>query len=165
MRQVVVETATKIVTHYFPEGGATIDDYGLKGPGVNSPNTKPDRFSIIGQAQECPSQFIGRYFTYDSGWSLIDQNSYDEALEEIQPVVLVPESVTRYQAKQALIDSGDFGAVESLVLDAGTPTEIRVGWTDAETWRRSAPFIETMRVSLGWSEQKIDDLFISAVQY
>lgn len=79
------------------------------------------------------------------------------------PVVnSVPESVSRAQAKIALLRAGLLASVEQAVSAAGG--EVAIWYADALTWRRDNPNILSLGTFLGLSDAQIDDLFRQAAQ-
>ncbi len=75
----------------------------------------------------------------------------------------VPQSVTRFQARAALLQAGLLDAVETLMADPATPALARLAWTDAQEFRRTSPTVQAMAGALGLSDAQIDALFTSAV--
>lgn len=74
--------------------------------------------------------------------------------------VAVPTTVTKRQAKLALLDSGILDDVETLVssLDRGT----RIEWEDSTEFHRDSPIISSLAKGLGLSEKDVDTLFLKA---
>jgi HD-GYP domain-containing protein (c-di-GMP phosphodiesterase class II) len=75
----------------------------------------------------------------------------------------VPDSVTPYQARQAINAAGLREAVEAAV--AGASYEVKDAWEYALAIERASPFVAAMGSALGLTEQQIDALFISAAGF
>jgi hypothetical protein len=69
----------------------------------------------------------------------------------------VPEAVTPYQARKALLASGMLDQVEALMAQA--PREAQLAWEYAIEVRRDDPFIALMAGQLGLTDAQVDDLF------
>lgn len=78
------------------------------------------------------------------------------------PAPSVPESVTPWQAREALRLAGILGAVNSYIDALGDASAAYVAWHYAERIRRNSPFFEAIGPALGLTEAQIDALFIQA---
>jgi hypothetical protein len=78
------------------------------------------------------------------------------------PPAPVPQSVTPYQARVALLGAGLLDAVNAAVEQAGGATKI--AWEYATGIERGSPFIAAMQGGLGLSSAQVDALFIAAAQ-
>lgn len=76
----------------------------------------------------------------------------------------VPQAVTAWQAKTALIQAGLFAQVEAAInaMPGSAGEQARTDWVSAVTWRRDWTTITLMQQSFGWSADYIDQLFITA---
>jgi hypothetical protein len=72
----------------------------------------------------------------------------------------VPASVSRLQAKQALLAAGHLAAVKALV--ASSPENIQIYFADADPWHRDHAEVNTLGAALGLSSAQIDALFVAA---
>lgn len=75
---------------------------------------------------------------------------------------VVPQSVTKFQAKAALHLAGLLDSVEPLMASPDTPQLARLAWQDAQEFRRTSPTVLAMAQSLGLSDSQLDELFITA---
>lgn len=73
---------------------------------------------------------------------------------------IVPVSVSRFQARAALMDSGLLADAEIAVSSMG-PLE-QLAWAEATEWRRDSPTIDAMAGLLNLSVSDVDNLFIEA---
>ena len=80
------------------------------------------------------------------------------------PSVIVPEEVTAWQAKHALLATGLFSIVEAAInaMQGDEGISARIDWNTAPTFKRAWPLIEVVRIMLGKTSEEIDQLFILA---
>ena len=79
----------------------------------------------------------------------------------------VPQSVTRAQAKLALLQAGLLSSVQPAIdsiPDATARTSAQIDWDDRLTFDRSNGSLVTMAAIMGMTETQIDDLFIAAAK-
>lgn len=87
--------------------------------------------------------------------------------EELQSVVIpapVPQSITRRQARLALLQAGHLSAVESAIASIADPAQqmaARIEYENA-TWERANPWVDQLGQAIGLSVADIDQLFITA---
>lgn len=80
----------------------------------------------------------------------------------VPPAPSVPEMVTNYQARAALLQAGLFVTVDAMVK-AMEPTQPAFqAWEFANNFYRNSEFINTLGAGLGLSSAEIDSLFILA---
>lgn len=79
------------------------------------------------------------------------------------PPVVVPPSVTRFQARAALADGGLLDRVEAMMADPATPIRMRLAWTDAQEFLRDSPTVLAMGSALGLDAAALDALFTNAI--
>jgi len=92
-----------------------------------------------------------------------DRPSHLYAWNDIEWVLkppVVPQEVTRAQAKHALLNSGFLDAVETLVPTLGRAAQI--DWADRPTIRRTHAFVIETQARMGWTDAQVDGLFILA---
>lgn len=77
--------------------------------------------------------------------------------------VVVPASVTRFQARAALADAGLLDRVEAMMADPATPIRMRLAWTDAQEFLRESPTVLAMGSALGLDAAALDALFTHAI--
>lgn len=76
---------------------------------------------------------------------------------------LMPQVVTRRQAKRALLAAGLLDDADAAIAQAGE--EAQIDWADALEFRRDNPLITAIGGALGLTSEQIDDLFRAAVTY
>ena len=81
------------------------------------------------------------------------------------PVVVVPQSVTRRQARQALLLAGLLDSVEPAINAIPDATQRRLSlieWQDSLEFERNRPLLVSMGTALGLTSAQLDQLFITA---
>jgi hypothetical protein len=89
------------------------------------------------------------------GWQLVNGVWY--------PCIIVPQSVTPFQAKRALDKAGSLTQVKAAIAAADVATQL--AWESALSFERNSPFILNMGAVLGLTSAQIDALFISAATF
>lgn len=74
--------------------------------------------------------------------------------------IIVPQSITRFQALAALHNAGLLDIVQAAIT-ASTDPLVSLAWNNAQTFDRSSPTIASLATSLNLSSTQIDDLFIA----
>lgn len=119
----------------------------------------------------------------------VAQPVYDhetQALEEGQPVLVegvwtqvwnvrsltteelksrIPQSITKRQARQELIEAGLIGVVEAAINSIEDATQKALmfsWWNDSQDYERDNPELITMAASIGLTEEQLDAMFLSA---
>ena len=102
---------------------------------------------------------VGEGFAHWDGgqWSLLAQ----------YPAVPtpVPASVTRRQARQALVLAGKFDLVQAAldaIPDATQRKLMQIEWDDSQVFERNRPSLVALGTAIGLSSSQIDDLFRTA---
>lgn len=72
----------------------------------------------------------------------------------------VPQSISRFQARVALMDAGLLAGVELAIADADPLTQL--AWAEATEWRRDSPSIAAIGAAIRLTDEDIDNLFIEA---
>lgn len=89
----------------------------------------------------------------------VTQREYDDP----PPVVIVPQSVSRFQAKAALALAGKLTAAEAAVTASGDVV-LQLAWAEANDFRRDSPGINALAPLIGLDAAGLDALFIAAAQ-
>ena len=90
-----------------------------------------------------------------------------EEIEELGDVVkiLIPESISKRQARQQLIMDGLYGNIQPIIDSIEDPTErllTQVFWEDSNTFERNHPTLVELGTALGLTEAELDMMFINA---
>jgi len=94
------------------------------------------------------------------GWSYVDGVFSPPPAPAPEPVT----SVTRRQARLALLEVGRLDDVESAIAAIADPIQQRAAQIEyeADTWERGNAFLQATWVQIGGTEQELDDLFALA---
>lgn len=89
---------------------------------------------------------------------------YEADLSELPEMQVVPISVTRRQARLALLQAGILPSVESAISAIEDPTEQMAAQIEyeSELWERRNPWIDRTGFAIGLTTEDIDQLFITA---
>lgn len=97
---------------------------------------------------------------------VLDVGTGEGAVNAITPPApVVPTSVTRRQAKQALLLAGLLDDAETAINAIADATERGVAlifWNDAVEFERANPLITAIGTAIGLTSEQIDDLFTTA---
>lgn len=87
-----------------------------------------------------------------------------EEIAEHNAPMPVPQEVDAWQAKTALEQAGLLLDVESAIMSMTGPSgaSARKDWYSAPKWKRNWPLVIAMQQLKGWSDEFVDQLFISA---
>lgn len=83
-------------------------------------------------------------------------------IEEFEEDIPVPQEVTNFQARAALMAVGKFTLVDDALKAAGGVA--LQAWEYANNISRSGALVNSMATQLGLTQEEIDDLFIAAEQ-
>ncbi len=79
--------------------------------------------------------------------------------------VVVPQSVTRRQAKQALLLAGLLNSVQATINAIPDATQrglVQIEWDDSQEFIRTRPVLIALASALGLNSSQLDALFIQA---
>lgn len=76
--------------------------------------------------------------------------------------VIIPQVVSRFQAKAALLNAGLLPAVVAAMAQASPVAQL--AWADAVEFRRDSPTVAGMAATLNLTGAQLDALFIAAAQ-
>lgn len=77
---------------------------------------------------------------------------------------VIPESVTPYQARMALLGAGLLDDVDALMINDATSRAAKIAWEYATVIHRHSPLIDALAPALGLSDAQLDALFVAAAQ-
>lgn len=105
------------------------------------------------------------------GKTIADVQVGHEALVDMTPIAPaptpvnpVPQVISPFQGKAALLQSGLLAQVEAYMADPTTPEVTKLAWTEATEFRRTSPTVTSLGALLGLGDAQLDDLFIQAAQ-
>ena len=90
-----------------------------------------------------------------------------EGIEELGDIVkiLIPESISKRQARQQLIIDGLYNNVQPIIDSIEDETQrllAQVFWEDSNTFERNHPMLIQFGTALGLTEVELDTMFINA---
>lgn len=97
--------------------------------------------TIVANQEFVEAQYPGRYV----------------AVEEPPIPEPIPDVVTPFQAKAALLQAGLLPSVEA-AIEAADPV-VRLAWEYALEFRRTSPAVQGLAQAMGWTEEQLDGLF------
>lgn len=134
--------------------------------------TTPGYNPITQSATELPPALVGGKWVQQ--WEIVElfstQAEKDAAIAddiEAKRKASVPVSVTRRQAKQALLLNGLLANVQSAIdaiPDVTQRAMIQIEWDDSQVFERDRPALIALGSALGLSDTQLDNLFIEASQ-
>lgn len=134
--------------------------------------TTPAYSPITQSATELPPALVGGKWAQQ--WEIVElfstQAEKDAAIAadiEAKRKASVPASVTRRQAKQALLLNGLLANVQpaiDAIPDAAQRAMIQIEWDDSQVFERNRPALIALGSALGLSDIQLDNLFIEASQ-
>ncbi len=93
------------------------------------------------------------------GWTYVD----GAFLPPAAPPLPVPQEVSRFQARAALLDAGLLAQADAVVAASGNAL-LQLAWTDAVSFKRNSPGIAALAPALGLDDAALDDLFRAAAE-
>lgn len=79
-------------------------------------------------------------------------------------LVLIPQEVSAYQARAALLDAGLLTAIEAYFNDPTTDPKQALAWHNATTFSRNSPTLAAAAMKFNLSSDQLDALFIAAAK-
>jgi hypothetical protein len=76
--------------------------------------------------------------------------------------LIIPQTVSRFQARAALHLSGLLESVETLMQSPETDMLARLAWQDAQEFKRQSPTVLAMAATLSLDDEALDALFTTA---
>jgi hypothetical protein len=104
-----------------------------------------------------PETFIAAPDDFDPLADLGRYEYRDGALSSI-----IPQTVSRFQARAALHLSGLLESVETLMQSPETDMLARLAWQDAQEFKRQSPTVLAMASALSLDDEALDALFTTA---
>lgn len=89
----------------------------------------------------------------------------DTADMSIPVVPVIPQTVTRRQARQALLLAGLLRNVQSAIDGIADPVQrgmAQIEWDDSQAFERNRPLLIALGTALGLDSAELDQLFITA---
>lgn len=157
----------------FPNTSFPVPFVAPEGYALVFPAPPPEFNPITQRAQETVPVLTAKGH-YEQQWEIVElfstQAEKDAAIAadiEAKRKASVPVSVTRRQAKQALLLNGLLANVQpaiDAIPDAAQRAMIQIEWDDSQVFERDRPALIALGSALGLSDLQLDDLFIGAAQ-
>lgn len=80
----------------------------------------------------------------------------------VAPPAPVPQEVTRFQARAALLQAGLLDQATAII--ATQSTLVKMAWDEQPTWRRTSPALSAIANALGLTSDQVDELFRAAAR-
>jgi hypothetical protein len=127
-------------------------------------------YAIIGGGIVANIAEADEAFAQENGWipaagSAIGDLWDGQSFTKPEPVVVVPRSVSRRQARLALLDAGLLASVQpaiDAVQDATQRAKMQIDWDDSQEFQRDHPTLLALGSALGLDSAGIDALFSAA---
>jgi len=74
----------------------------------------------------------------------------------------VPQQVSRFQARAALLQADLLDDIEAYMALDTTDAFTKLAWKDAQDFNRSSPLVEAIGQLIGLTPAQLDDLFVFA---
>lgn len=90
----------------------------------------------------------------------------DRPMASAPSVLVVPQTITRAQAKLALLSAGLLGSVQPTIDAIPDPVQrsaAQIEWDDRLTFERTNPTLVALATAMGMTSEQLDALFIAAV--
>ena len=134
----------------------------------------PPEFNPISQRAQETAPVLTAKGHYEQQWEIVElfatQEEKDAAIAadiEAKRKASVPASVTRRQAKQALLLNGLLANVQpaiDAIPDTTQRAMIQIEWDDSQVFERDRPALIALGSALGLTDIQLDNLFIEAGQ-
>lgn len=104
-----------------------------------------------------------KILTWDENGNKIIRDMTPEEIAEAEArTPAVPVSVSRFQAKAAMLQAGMLDQVEALI--AGGDAVTQLAWAEAVEYRRDSPLINSLAAAMDMTAEQVDALFIAAAK-
>jgi len=122
--------------------------------------------------QELAEAHVDKHIVLDEPlalhWTRYAANAQRDGVVELPepvPVVRVPSSVTRRQARQALLLAGLLDDVQpaiNAIPDTVQRGMAQIEWDDSQEFQRQRPLVVSIGLAIGLDSDALDQLFITA---
>lgn len=155
--KIIIDKNTKEVIYAVNDSiVVTLGDEAVIGV-ISDGNINSTNSELIENIPNPPDTFLGRAYTYDTEWHIIDQEVIDAFKLINRPPV--PQSITPLQAKLQLLEMELLDEVEAMVA---TDRKISLYWNEALEIRRDHATLLAMVGALGLTDAQVDEMFIEA---
>lgn len=111
--------------------------------------------------------------SHDVAFRVLDDGTIESVLASIIPdgeiidtedeePIIVPQVVSKFQGKAALLAAGLLSTVETVINSTETDPLVKLAWDNVTEFHRQSPMILALSVPLGLTDEQLDQLFIAA---
>ena len=147
----------------YAEPGLTLGVDGTHGDGWYSPHFTSANAHLADA--ELPANWRGSVWSYTSGvWAVSDVAAHAAMLAAAR-MAAVPRTVTRRQARQALLLRGKLALVQPAIDAIPNATQrglMQIEWDDSLSFDRDRPSLVAIGTAIGYDSDALDDIFIFA---
>ena len=108
---------------------------------------------VFGPGLELRAELKDTYVYPIEGWYWFD--TFEEAYSRLATQI----TITRAQAKLALLHIGLLDTLEAFMANPTTPRNYKIAWEDALTFKRNSPTIVAVSQILNLTDEQVDELF------
>ena len=159
--KILVRNSDNVVIYAEPDLALSAD--GLRGDGWFSPHFTSANATLVDA--ELPAGWRGGVWAYQDGeWVVHDAPAYAAVLAAARQVS-VPRTVTRRQARQALLLRGKLALVQPAIDAIADTTQrglMQIEWDDSLSFDRDRPSLIAIGAAVGYDSAGLDDIFIFA---
>lgn len=159
--KIVIRNVDNVVVHAG-------NDLVLSDTCLTGADWRSDRFTSANATlldAELPLRWRGGMWSYTNGtWAVHDAAAHAAVLAAARQVS-VPRTVTRRQARQALLLRGKLALVQpaiDAITDATQRGLMQIEWDDSLAFDRDRPSLIAIGAAVGYDSAGLDDIFIFA---
>ena len=135
---------------------------------------KPDAGPFATDAEYCQYVMSNAALSYQAQYkaATVDdgiaaaREAYNASLpgaEAVVPPPRIPQQVTRFQAKAALMQIGLLDKIDASAAASDDPL-FKLAWSEATMFDRNSPMVQSIAAAFGMSGDDVDQLFVAASQ-
>lgn len=106
-----------------------------------------------------------------TGWRAVngigdcaEDETWQEAEPSIAPAPIIPQVVSRFQGRAALLQAGKLQQIQNYIDLPTTDAFVKLAWNEVTEFRRQSPMIAVVTSVLGMTNADLDALFLAASQ-
>lgn len=147
----------------YAEPRLALSAEGAHGDGWFSPHFTSANATLT--EADLPPNWRGGEWTYAQGvWAVHDATAHAATLAAVR-IASVPRTVTRRQARQALLLRGKLALVQAAIDAIADGTQrglMQIEWDDSLSFDRDRPSLVAIGAAVGYDSAGLDDIFIFA---
>lgn len=119
-----------------------------------------DKISLFNNDSPIQENFQ-RFHVANTYWVDATEEPTIQQVQEAIQIFVKPSVVSPYQAKTALMYTGLYETVETMINASNNPI-LKIAWNSATEFNKNSPLIQALAQQLNLSEEQVDVLFLSA---